>query len=101
MMSDRGSKGKPNRTMKTISGLIILCLIAGAVIFAALLFFPVLFIFLLGLPLWVWVRNRRGRERGGAGRENETVVRKSRYTVLEGEQGSDPDRDTGGGEDEQ
>ena len=77
-----------NWIIQLILGVFILGVIILGLIAASFLILPIVAAGIIALPIYFWLKSRRGKK-GPPGRGEETVKRSS-YTVLDGEQKDSP-----------
>ena len=84
----REIEGKGARAVpigRILIGILIAVGIAAGVVLFSFLLLPLLFLFMVAFPLWIWYRQRR--RAGTKPRDGSTIVGKSSYRVVDdGEQ---------------
>jgi membrane protein implicated in regulation of membrane protease activity len=86
----REIEGKGARTVplgRILIGILIAVGIAAGVVLFSFLLLPLLFVFIVAFPLWIWYRYRR--HTGAKPRDGSTIVGKESYRVVDDDESTE------------
>jgi len=75
-----------NWIVQLIAGILIAGLFIAGIVFLSFLILPVIALLVIGVPLYLWLRNKSGNRKHRSAGKNEMDVEKSRYDVLDEEE---------------
>ena len=77
-----------NWVLQIIAGILIVGVVIVGIALFSFIILPLLGLLIIGVPLYLWLKNRRGSRKGRSAGKNEVNVERSRYDVLDDEESS-------------
>ncbi|MBN2323305.1 MAG: hypothetical protein JXQ30_06190 [Spirochaetes bacterium] len=84
-----------NWVVHLIAGIVIAGLFIAGIVFLSFLILPVIALLAVGVPIYLWLRNKKGGRRRRSAGKNEMNVEKSHYDVLDEDEGAPSSGDRG------
>jgi hypothetical protein len=75
-----------NWIVQLIAGILIAGLFIAGIVFLSFLILPVIALLAIGVPIYLWLRNKSGSRKHRSAGKNEMDVERSHYDVLDEEE---------------